>query len=521
MSQEYQVVILGLLDGQSAEDVRPRLAALFKLTNDRAGALLDGRPKTIKTGLTETQARKYQVSLEKIGVRCAAQPGGATQASTRGKTATPPNSQGPGKKPAPTSPQPPAPPRSNQGAFPKLELENSEKPRPSLDRKKDNHPKPETSAGSGGEPLRRCQNCGYEAFTSNDPLITAFGGVGECPKCKIIPKRRPEVSEPAQAQPVQPPRPPFPPGFPAPPAEAPATPPPRRKFELTRNMVLFGVVVAVLLAWQVYRMVTKPPAQAAKPQPAAAPSPTASESGAPPAKTSRCLADPGKTTAMVVEGYLPCLFDSSYRPDIQGIYQIGKNNSWAGEGVQVEITRVDYTLTEFPIWEIAKEDHNWFIPQFDQKEPKATVKKYPISFTTTPGEDGLRIGQDMKRVWNMGKYQELGTLSEEEVKGVLENHPHSYRQQKWYGAVRASIELKVVVPVKAEFDGSKPGDLGRTGFCFVGTNGYLLSNRGATMGLPGEDWIRLEMNRDPGQSGLDIFVDAKVNPDWEVTCGTE
>lgn len=50
--------------------------------------------------------------------------------------------------------------------------------------------------------LKKCSKCGYEAILPNDPLITAYNNIGECPSCKTIDKKsnrkkpRPEVHAP-------------------------------------------------------------------------------------------------------------------------------------------------------------------------------------------------------------------------------------------------------------------------------------------------------------------------------------
>lgn len=40
-----------------------------------------------------------------------------------------------------------------------------------------------------------CPKCGYQAKSADDPLLTKFGGLGECPQCGIIPKKYLEIQD--------------------------------------------------------------------------------------------------------------------------------------------------------------------------------------------------------------------------------------------------------------------------------------------------------------------------------------
>ncbi len=55
-----------------------------------------------------------------------------------------------------------------------------------------------------------CPKCGYQAKSADDPLLTKFGGLGECPQCGVIPKKYLEIQD-------------------QPPHSAPSTPLPRKK----------------------------------------------------------------------------------------------------------------------------------------------------------------------------------------------------------------------------------------------------------------------------------------------------
>ncbi|HEY1148422.1 MAG TPA: hypothetical protein VGF27_07600 [Pseudoduganella sp.] len=66
----FQVALTGLIDGYAAEDVAHRLALLFKQPPERMHAILDGKRRVLKKGLSETAARRYVAALEAAGCIC-------------------------------------------------------------------------------------------------------------------------------------------------------------------------------------------------------------------------------------------------------------------------------------------------------------------------------------------------------------------------------------------------------------------------------------------------------------------
>jgi len=66
----FQVALTGLIDGHAAEDVAHRLALLFKQPPERMHAILDGKRRVLKKGLSETAARRYVAALEAAGCIC-------------------------------------------------------------------------------------------------------------------------------------------------------------------------------------------------------------------------------------------------------------------------------------------------------------------------------------------------------------------------------------------------------------------------------------------------------------------
>jgi hypothetical protein len=66
----FQVALTGLIDGHAPEDVAHRLALLFKQPPERMHAILDGKRRVLKKGLSETAARRYVAALEAAGCIC-------------------------------------------------------------------------------------------------------------------------------------------------------------------------------------------------------------------------------------------------------------------------------------------------------------------------------------------------------------------------------------------------------------------------------------------------------------------
>ena len=69
----FKLVVKGeLLPGQELEQVKERIARLFKLQDkpDQLAALFSGKPVTVKKGLSEAQARAYSDAIENAGLGC-------------------------------------------------------------------------------------------------------------------------------------------------------------------------------------------------------------------------------------------------------------------------------------------------------------------------------------------------------------------------------------------------------------------------------------------------------------------
>jgi hypothetical protein len=133
----FRIILLpDLPPGTSREQALDALAERFGISREKAVAYLGTRPQVIKSGLNQQQALQLQKIIRSCGLNCRLDW---------------------------VAPQPP-------DAAP-LGMETD-----------DTGPPEQT----GDTDLPVCPNCGYRARDGNDPLITAFDGMGQCPACNII-----------------------------------------------------------------------------------------------------------------------------------------------------------------------------------------------------------------------------------------------------------------------------------------------------------------------------------------------
>jgi TM2 domain-containing membrane protein YozV len=72
MSQDkYRVVFKGeIQDGASPDDVKPKLAKILKLSDEKAAKLFSGKPIVIKKNASQETCKKIQAALKKAGAKC-------------------------------------------------------------------------------------------------------------------------------------------------------------------------------------------------------------------------------------------------------------------------------------------------------------------------------------------------------------------------------------------------------------------------------------------------------------------
>ena len=134
--KKYSVVITQIRAGAKQAEVIEKLAAAFGTDAAKVARLLANTPRRIKSDLVFADAKKWKIRLEKTGVKCQI-------------------------REVPVAPAPSA--GGSSGAAP--------------------------NGPPGKDPAGVCPNCGYQAFSADDPLISAHDGMGECPQCGAIPKR--------------------------------------------------------------------------------------------------------------------------------------------------------------------------------------------------------------------------------------------------------------------------------------------------------------------------------------------
>ncbi len=102
----YAVVFTGqLVEGADPEQVKANFAVLFKVEPERVAPMFTGKPVTIRKGLDEATAGKYQQALLKAGAVCRLVDQTAVEpAAPTPPPATPAQPQPPAAKPDDTSP---------------------------------------------------------------------------------------------------------------------------------------------------------------------------------------------------------------------------------------------------------------------------------------------------------------------------------------------------------------------------------------------------------------------------------
>jgi len=128
-----RIVLNGeIFPGADMDTVKGKMAKLFKLTDEHVNTLFSGNRQVVKKNIDNDSAKKYKDAIENTGAVCLVE---IEEVDTSGLS---------------------------------LESEKASE--------KDSEP----------EKPPVCPKCGYEAQSDNDPLITAHGGLGECPMCGII-----------------------------------------------------------------------------------------------------------------------------------------------------------------------------------------------------------------------------------------------------------------------------------------------------------------------------------------------
>ena len=133
LKNNYMIVFYGeILPDKDLQTVKENMLNLFHLSAEQLDILFSGKRQIVKKNIFNDAAMKYKYEIEKAGAVC------------------------------------------------HVEVEDSGSS--SLSIKSDSV----DSSNPAMEKQVFCPKCGYEAQDDNDPLITAHGGLGECPSCGVI-----------------------------------------------------------------------------------------------------------------------------------------------------------------------------------------------------------------------------------------------------------------------------------------------------------------------------------------------
>ncbi|MDD2318880.1 MAG: hypothetical protein PHO83_02405 [Geobacteraceae bacterium] len=332
----YRIVLLGIQPDNDHDVVKKKLAQAFRVSPEKIEQRLAKFPLLVKSGVDYQAAMKCRKILENAGCACRIEP--MKDAS---------GAQSPPPKIAPA--------------------------------------------------IKTCPNCGYNATTADDPLLTAYDGLGECPACGII------VAKFSRNIP----------------SENETVPPVLKQAEeklLVRKdaglSVLFRPVTLLLSAAAVCFVViflyNREPHQASD-QDAPAQSITArqgqAETGKETAQNNSSVQKilPGETANLVLTTYLDFLHRDTFSP--LSITPRGSvDNTWEEEGVRVEIVNVVVAPVSVSLWEHLREKDNHWVPAgykgissqggangAIEKSKNLLVTPYPAALVKKPEETSQKI----------------------------------------------------------------------------------------------------------------------------------
>lgn len=100
---DFQVVFRGELTGElTEEEVRQKLASLFRMPEEKVAGLFSGKPVVVKRNLDEGTARKFEAAFQKAGAKCEIRPAGEKPRAS-GEPAAAKQSQARPAEPAPAA----------------------------------------------------------------------------------------------------------------------------------------------------------------------------------------------------------------------------------------------------------------------------------------------------------------------------------------------------------------------------------------------------------------------------------
>lgn len=461
----YRVIFQGIQPDREMQAVRQALADEFRATPEKIDVLLARLPVVQKENVDQATALKYRNAVLKAGGDCRIEL------------------------------------MERSGGDPDAPLES-------------------------GSPLRICPRCGYEAVAPQDPLLTAYGGQGECPSCGIIlSKFNREASRPPEG-------------------ELKERGPDRatitshgggRRFPA--QMVFIGLVLVAVLAY--YFMAKNdsnrqevntngPPSDR---QPVVQGQEQENRSGAGAAvdpsriTAADLLAEqerakwvqptfrvaPGETKIFTISLYLPCLHDSAaIADDLKPLYNL-QSNTWNERGVEAEVRRATVTNHSAGLWEIYQKGQNTWRPVRADKNMRITSMR----------RDREIKGPELFQCSNISALRKIINLSREEIDAVAKRTEGGSLElrQTSYRFYRADFEISIRLPDGYEFrthelkkGDEETGQKVRRGKLQLQLLGLEVV-KATVLSLSRPAYF--DMEQENGKEGILVAL-SKSTPDWEV-----
>jgi type II secretory pathway pseudopilin PulG len=202
--QSFQIIFEGKIqEGQELSQVKQRVAELFRVSGGEVDKLFCGKTLVVRRNLSEQDALKYQQAFERAGAICQVVREEPEPSREEAKEEIQPSQEESEPLQEETRPlqeelkqfQEETPPSQEEVKLLQKEpLASSEQ---------------QVSAETEEEPARKpgfppCPNCGYQAVSADDPLITGENGRGKCPACGIIVEEFLQKAQSSEAPEIQP-----------------------------------------------------------------------------------------------------------------------------------------------------------------------------------------------------------------------------------------------------------------------------------------------------------------------------
>lgn len=184
--QSFQIIFEGKIqEGQDLSQVKQRVADLFRISGGDVEKLFCGKTLVVRRNLSEQDALKYQQAFEEAGAICQVIREEPEPSEEETKEEIRPFQEEPEPLQEETRPL-----QEELKQF-QEETQPSQKEVQLLQKELVKSSEQQVFAEVEEEPAQKpgfppCPNCGYQAVSADDPLITGENGRGKCPACGII-----------------------------------------------------------------------------------------------------------------------------------------------------------------------------------------------------------------------------------------------------------------------------------------------------------------------------------------------